>query len=257
MKTISKTAVVAVMAATLGLGAVAPVLAQEASPAQTTPSAPPSSDQYLGHGFHMGFGMRHGGGLDAIVNVERGAEGIEVAIVRLGYRLDLTDEQKGLLDELKTAALKAANDFDAATQGLRPTRPTADASGTVTSPAAPDFATRLDNRIAMAKAHVAALEAVQPAAKAFYDSLTDEQKTQLATRNRGPEGMPGDPGRERGFGPRGDHHGMMGGNGWGMQGHWGQNWMNRDQRPRGMMQPDPQAPAAAQSEADKARAISD
>jgi hypothetical protein len=67
----------------------------------------------------------------------------------------------------------------------------------------PDFSERLEKRIAFEKAQLAALEAVQPSASAFFDSLSDEQKAQLAPE-RGDRGERG--GREHGprggFGPR-------------------------------------------------------
>ena len=112
----------------------------------------------------------------------------EIALVRLSHRLDLTTEQQALFDTLKTSALAAAENFEAATEGLRPVPP---AEGE--KPAMPDVAARLETRIAVEKAHVAALEAVQPSVAAFFGSLTDEQKAELmpARGEHGPRGQHG------------------------------------------------------------------
>lgn len=195
MKTISKTAVVALLTATLGLGAIAPTFAQETAPAAQ------SQDNFRQHNQ----GPRNGGPMGGgdFLGVERGAEAIEIALVRLSHRLELTAEQQPLFDALKTAALSAATDFATATEGLRPTPP---AEGE--TPVAPNLATRLDNGIALQKARLAALEAIQPAAKAFFDSLTEEQTASL-TPQRPEGGFPGGFGKHgpRDHGPQGGHHG--------------------------------------------------
>ncbi|SMQ70387.1 LTXXQ motif family protein [Devosia lucknowensis] len=180
MKTISTTAIVALMTASIGLGAVAPVLAQDnlAPPAAEQPAAPdntmpaPGADRNL----RNGPGPRHGGmgGPAGLFDVDRGAEAIEVAIVRLSHAIDLSDDQTTLFDTLKTDALAAAAEFETATKGLRPTPP-AEGEAAV----APDISERFNNRIALDKARLAAHEAVQPAFTAFFDSLTDEQKAEL------------------------------------------------------------------------------
>jgi hypothetical protein len=172
MKTISTTAILALMTASLGLGAVAPALAQDATTAAPAAQAQPADPATSGErGFRNGPGMRHGGGL---LNIAGGAEAIEIAIVRLSHAIELTDEQTVLLEALKTDALAAAAAFETATEGLRPTPP---AEGETA--ALPDISERFDNRIAIETAHLDALQAVQPAFTAFFDSLTDEQKAEL------------------------------------------------------------------------------
>ncbi|MHA6729025.1 Spy/CpxP family protein refolding chaperone [Devosia sp. A369] len=169
MKTITTTAIVALMTATIGLAAVAPTYAQ---------SAAPSAQQHNFRADHHG--QRQGGRMDArmgggdVLNFARGAEGVEIALVRLSHRVTLTTEQQPLFDTLKTAALAAATDFTTATASLRPTAPADGETATRPGPAE-----RLDARIAIAAAHLAALEAVQPAATAFFDSLSAEQLAQL------------------------------------------------------------------------------
>lgn len=186
----------AVVATAIGLSAVAPAMAQ---PAPQAPDAAVSQDD-AGPGNQafrpQGGPRQHGGGAAGFLDFSRGGEGIEIALVRLSYRLDLTTEQQALLDTLKTSALAAADDFATATEGLRPT-PAAEGE----KPAMPDMAQGLETRIAVEKAHVAALEAVQPSVAAFFDSLTDEQKAELmpARGEHGPRGQQGGQG-PRGFG---------------------------------------------------------
>ncbi|AVF04659.1 MULTISPECIES: Spy/CpxP family protein refolding chaperone [Devosia] len=203
MKTFSTTAIVALMTTAIGLGAIAPAAAQ----ATTAPAAPQSqpAEPLAGaeRGFRNGPGMRQGGGAGGLLNIERGAEAIEIAIVRLSHAIELTDEQTVLLEALKTDALAAAATFEAATDGLRPNPP---AEGETAE--RPDISERFNNRIAMETARLDALEAVQPAFTAFFDSLTDEQKADLVPQ-RGDRmagmgkqhGGPGQHGGQRPMGP--------------------------------------------------------
>lgn len=185
MKTISKTAIVALLTATLGTTALVPVFAQETAP------QPPHAQQQGSFRHHdQGPSERFSGGL---FNVERGAEAIEIALVRLSHRVELTSEQQPLFDAFKASALSAAEDFTTATEGLRPTPP---AEGE--TPTTPNLTERLDNAIALQTARLEALQAVQPTAKAFFDSLTEEQTASLMPQR--PEG--GFPG----FGKHGPRH---------------------------------------------------
>ncbi|MBB4051814.1 hypothetical protein GGR20_001456 [Devosia subaequoris] len=200
MKTISTTAIVALMTTAIGLGAIAPVAAQETTAPATTqsqPADPASGDE---RGFRKGPGMRHGGGAGGLLNIERGAVAIEIAIVRLSHAVEMTDEQTVLLEALKTDALAAAAAFEAATDGLRPTPP---AEGE--SSERPDISERFDNRIAFESARLDALEAVQPAFTAFFDSLTDEQKADLVPERGDRQNHMGKQGHKGGH--RDGHHG--------------------------------------------------
>ncbi len=172
MKTISTKAILALMTATLGLSAVAPVLAQQSAP--SAPSAQAEQVQQGDKGFRPGHnGPRRSGGND-LLNFERGAEAVEIALVRLSHRLDLTDAQKALFETLKADALTAANTLKAAAETVRPT-PAAEGETT----AATTLADRLETRIAIDAARLDALKSVQPSLTAFFDSLTDEQKAEL------------------------------------------------------------------------------
>lgn len=201
MKIISTKAALALVASTISLAALAPTMAQDAPanpPAQTqaAPAAPAPGKAHNG----FGFGPR-GQNFGGLITLERGAENVEVALVRLSHRLDLSDDQKALLETLKTDAVAAAKSFTEATADLR--RPRAAAT------ARPDLTQQFDNRLALAKAQVEALEAIQPSYSAFVASLTDEQKAKLGpTRNNwgkwgnGPadRDLPHRPGPRPGFG---------------------------------------------------------
>lgn len=196
MTSTSIKALMAVVATAIGLSAVAPAMAQSAPQAPdaavTQEDAGPGNQAFR----PQGGGPRQQGGGGGFFDFSRGGEGIEIALVRLSHRLDLTTEQQALFDTLKTSALAAAEDFATATEGLRPTPPAEGEERTV-----PTVAERLETRIAVEKAHVAALEAVQPSVAAFFDSLTDEQKAELmpAQGEHGPRGQHGGQG-PRGFG---------------------------------------------------------
>jgi hypothetical protein len=200
MKTITTTAIVALMTATIGLSAIAPTFAQDAAPTQVQAENGP--------GFHLrrdnqGPGPMGGKRGGDFLNFAHGGEAIEIALVRLSHRIELTAEQQALFDTFKTTALSAAADFETATEGLRPQGgsavPQPPAEGETAVATAPDMSERLENRIAIETAHLAALEAVQPAAAAFFDSLTDEQKAQLTPERPEHGGMPG-------FGKGGPRH---------------------------------------------------
>lgn len=184
MKTITTTAIVALMTATIGLSAIAPTFAQDAAPAPAQAQNGPGL-----HFRHDSDGPRQGGGMRGgadLFSFERGSEAIEIALVRLSHRIELTSEQQPLFDALKASALSAAADFATATESLRPAAP---AEGETRTP--PDFTTRLENGIALQTARLAALEAVQPAATAFFDSLTAEQQALLTPQRPDRDGMPG------------------------------------------------------------------
>lgn len=191
MNTLPKTALVALVAGTIGLTAAVPAaFAQDASP--TPPQPPVRHHQFDGGKNHPGFGQRPGmngpgfrhhmarpgmdrmgmgGGMGSLVNIAcspRGSEALEIAFVRLSYRVDLTDTQKPLFDDLKTAALDAQKDFaDTCTSALPQ------------KGATPDPLAAYKARIAIESAHVQALNTVMPKFEAFIGSLDDAQKAKL------------------------------------------------------------------------------
>ncbi|MDB5529024.1 MAG: hypothetical protein JWR51_2127 [Devosia sp.] len=207
MKTISATAIVALMTVSVGLAAAAPAMAQQAQP------------RFQQHMQHQGWGgnnqgntmrpNRDGAGLGGLLAFGRDSERLEIALVRLTHAIDLTDEQKTLLESFKTDALAAQADFTKVVEANRPDAPAAGAPRQ-----RPDIVARLDQRIALEQAHVAALTAVQPSFQAFIASLTDEQKAQLM------------PQREERTGWQGQRHqGPMGQQGQGPMGHHGKRPM--------------------------------
>lgn len=138
-------------------------------------------------------GGRGGGQFLAIGCGPNAAERIETSLVSLGYRVDATAEQKTLLDALKTAALAAQAELATTCEAVMP----APAAANATTPAeTPDMLERLQARLKIDEARVAAMTDVLPEFEAFFNSLTDEQKAAL---------QPAGPQDGRGPGRDGDH----------------------------------------------------
>jgi hypothetical protein len=189
MNTLPKTALVALVAGTIGLTAAVPAtFAQDAS----TPQQPQvrHHQQFNGNMHHpkqrpdmQGRNVhRSQMGLGGLVNVAcspRGAEALEIAFVRVSYRLDLTATQQPLFDDLKTAALDAQKDFADTCQAARPDRTAATA----------DPLAAYKARIAVASAHLDALNTVMPKFEAFVGSLDDAQKAKLMPQRHNRHGQ--------------------------------------------------------------------
>lgn len=163
-------------------------------------------------------GMRGGQGKGQFLAIGCGpnaAERIETGLVKLGYRVDATAEQKTLLEDLKTAALAAQSELDATCETLMPNRaamaapgdaPAAPADGAAPAPDAmaadaapatrPDMLEMMKSRLQIEEARVAAMGSVLPKFEAFYNSLSDEQKANLQPRGRQHDGR--GPGNVRG-----------------------------------------------------------
>jgi hypothetical protein len=190
MKTLTTTALVALVAGSIGFAALTPAaFAQQApNPGQPGGQQMQGHMQMPGH-FGQGMGrMRNArgpggeGGLLALVCSDRGAERAEIGFVRLSHRLELSAEQQALFDDLKAAALTAQTQF--ADQCEKPAEPaTADAE-----PAVPNPVERLTTRIANDTLRLDLMEGLLPRLEAFYDSLTDEQKASLQPQ-RGRDGQ--------------------------------------------------------------------
>lgn len=171
-----------------------------------------------------GMGMRGGQGrpsmLLAFSCAPRAAEGLEIGLVRLSHRLDLTDDQQPLFDAFRTAALTAQTGLGDHCETLRPSPAAAQA----TTPADPIQSIR--DRLSVESARIAAIESVLPDYEALVNSLSEEQSSLLAPR-----------GRER----VGDMRSERGGNRGGWQRHEGP----RHQMPAAPQPPAPSAPAPA------------
>jgi hypothetical protein len=195
MKTISTTAIVALMTVSVGLAAAAPAMAQEGHGRihqhQQQGNGPDQHGQRPGND-----GPGRGGMLGGLLDFGRDSERLEVSLVRLAHRIDLTDEQKTLLETFKTAALAAQSDFSDVLDAARPTGGTAPTER-------PDVVARLNQRIALEKAHVDALTAVQPSFEAFIGSLTDAQKAELMPQRNQRTGWQGQNNHQGPMGPHG------------------------------------------------------
>jgi hypothetical protein len=189
MKTISKTALVALTAASVGLAGIGTsAFAQTATPTQVEAPGKPGEGAHRFHregpGGHGGLAERrmmihHAGGPGThgprgfgLINFGN-AEALEIAFVRLSYAIDMSEDQQALFDTLKTDALSAQADFATATEGLRFDRRAEER---------PDIVDIFNNRIAIETARLEAMQAVQPSFEAFFSSLSDEQKAELAPR---------------------------------------------------------------------------
>ena len=174
MKTIHSTALIALLTATIGLSAAAPAVAQGPmdGPMQIHRQHGGPGPMHGGPGFgprgfggtFFGFGFGFGGG----------AEAVEIALVRLSHRVDLTAEQQPLFDAFRDAALAAATELEAKVDDLKPDNN--DDAG---------IAARFSDRLAIERARLEAMEAVEPSLTAFFDSLTDEQLKSLEPRRGG------------------------------------------------------------------------
>ncbi|HEY0853201.1 MAG TPA: Spy/CpxP family protein refolding chaperone [Devosia sp.] len=200
-------AAVAIIAATLGLAALTPA-ANAAGPdrgdrqMQSHRDGGPNMNRGMMGGRAMMGG--HGGQVLALGCGPNAAQRIEIGLVRLGYRIDATDEQKALLETLKTTALDAQSDLAAVCADVMP----APAAATAEAPAAdaaapapaavPDLLTRMQSGLKVQEARLAAMTTVMPQFEAFYASLTDEQKAKLEPRHGGEGRDDRGPGRDRG-----------------------------------------------------------
>jgi hypothetical protein len=117
------------------------------------------------------------------------AERIEHALVSLTYRIDPTDAQAGLVEDLKTTALDAQTQYAAVCEAVMPQRG-ADASAPQSN-----ILEMMQSRLQLEQARVTALGDILPKFEALYDTLSDEQKASLQ-----PRGMRGK-GRGMGAGP--------------------------------------------------------
>jgi hypothetical protein len=120
----------------------------------------------MGHrGMNWGVGPR--GRLMALVCSNRGTERLEIAFVRLSYRLNLTDHQRTLFDDLKNTAIAEQQKFAETCQSALPRRQAGQR---------PDPVETFRDHITVETAKLAAMNAVLPKFEALYQSLDDGQK---------------------------------------------------------------------------------
>lgn len=124
---------------------------------------------------------------------------------KLAANLELTADQQKLYDAFTASALTAQTGFADTCATLKP----ADTAATTT----PDLVERMETRLKVDEARLAALNTVLPDFKAFYASLTDEQKADFGPGKQRHDMRQGNmrPGDMRPGGMRpGDMPGMMG-----------------------------------------------
>jgi hypothetical protein len=164
-------AAIAAIVASIGLSAIAPAMAQDVKEARDMRS-------------HRMLDFRAGAeGRFAFAQFScapGAAQRMEARYDRLAERLNLTDEQKKLYDAFMTSALTAQTELADKCAEVRPDRPTR--AERVERPSLLD---RMETRLKLEEARVAAMNAVFPDFKAFYSSLTDEQQADLLPFGRG------------------------------------------------------------------------
>ena len=128
---------------------------------------------------------------------DKAAERLEIALVKLSHRLQLTAEQKPLFDAFKTAALDAQTKLEDTCKADAPQAP---------SDKQRDILAMLKSGLTVEQARVDAAKAILPAFEALYNSLTAAQQAELMP-HRG-DGDRDDHGPGKGFGKPGEFGGM-------------------------------------------------
>lgn len=178
------------LATTLGLGLALPAVAQDAAPTAARQWQHGPRHLAPDRGAMPNRGMGPGGFL-MLACSDKGAEALEIALVRMDHRLDLSADQQKLFETFRTKALSTATSF---ADTCKADRPTADTN------AKPDALARIKAGIAIEQARLTALNDVLPDFEAFFNSLSDQQKIGLLP-HRGP-------GMGMGMGRWGQHGGM-------------------------------------------------
>jgi hypothetical protein len=172
MKT-STTALAALLTAALGSTAIVPAAYAQSADDQVVIEQQITLDDVAfrpdGRMFERRLNNGPGAFLDLVCSPD-GAEALEIALVRLDHRLDLTAAQQPLFDTLKAGALTQQTAFADKCATARPDK-NADAKL--------DLVERLKTRLTIDGARVEALTALLPDIEAFFGSLTDAQKAKL------------------------------------------------------------------------------
>ncbi|MCD7061133.1 Spy/CpxP family protein refolding chaperone [Pelagibacterium xiamenense] len=179
MTTLKKSALLVLATGVLTVGALAPAAYAQAPANDWRAERIEGGDARAFRPGNMGGqrfqgGPRMQGGILAMLVSAPDAQALDIAAVRLTHQLDLTGDQVAALDALKTAALEAREDLDAAREAIAPLEG---------DPTAEDITARYANMVAMTTARAEALEAVQPAFEAFVNSLEDDQVALLAPQH--------------------------------------------------------------------------
>ncbi len=175
--TMTRASVLAALVAALGLTAMSPAFA-----------AGPDNQPRAGKGAAMmEFRRDAPGGAFQFAEFScgpRAADRLENRLDRMVGRLDLTAEQKKLFEDFRTSALTAQTDFADQCDTIRPDR-----ADRATRAERPDLIQRMEQRLKFDEARVAAMGELLPQFKAFYESLTDQQKAELMPHRGFMQGM--------------------------------------------------------------------
>ena len=167
--TSTRAKILAALVAALGLTAMSPAFA--AGPQHQRP----------GSGDNRTLEFRRDGAGGAFQFAEfscapRAADRMDNRLDRMAKRLELTSDQQKLFDDFRTSALTAQTDFADQCADIRPARSADTSAGKAERP---DLIQRLEQRLKMDEARLAAMTELLPQFKAFYESLTDAQKADL------------------------------------------------------------------------------
>ena len=186
MPTNRNTTFAALLAASIGITALVPAALAEETGRRGPGHEQGARDQRHGD---LRSDQRGGfrGGLIDLVCAPNGAERLEIGLVRLSHRVELTAEQTPLFEALKTAALTAQTGYADSCASIRPAAGQASAE-------TPSLVDRFATRLKLDEARVAALTGVLPALEAFYNSLTDAQKASIDMPRGGDRGDSRGPG---------------------------------------------------------------
>jgi hypothetical protein len=106
---------------------------------------------------------------------DRAADRLERRLDRMADWLELSKNQEKLFEDFRTTALTAQTDFADQCNTIRPGQ-------TANKNERPDLIQRLEQRLKFDEARLAAMSELLPQFKSFYESLTDQQKRELAPR---------------------------------------------------------------------------
>lgn len=191
-----RTAAVAALVAAIGLTTFAP--AAFSAPPSNRPAERGGMQGSQMQQHKLDFRNNGGSGRFELVDLRCGtgaADRMDQRLDRITDRLELTADQQALYDTFRASALAAQTTFADTCATLRP----ASAEQPASQPADPIAA--IETRLKIDEARIASLAAVLPDLRAFYDSLTDEQKAGFMPQ-RMAQGQDG-----RGFGkPGSDRH---------------------------------------------------
>ncbi|WP_055045336.1 Spy/CpxP family protein refolding chaperone [Devosia sp. A16] len=160
----TRATILAALVAALGLTAMSPVFA-------AGPERPRSDSRTLEFRRDAGGAFRF---VDFSCN-SRAADRLERRLDRMAGKLKLSKDQEKLFEDFRTSALTAQTDFADRCDTIRPGTATNDRQR-------PDLIQRLEQRLKFDEARVAAMTELLPQFRSFYESLTDNQKRELAPR---------------------------------------------------------------------------